>query len=299
VAKSPDTTIGGSNTLLSLVSKNYLAGMARDAGGRLYVAGPNTNTVTVYAPPLPGANNSEPIGKLTVADGLSQPGGLALDVAHGILYVANTGNGTVTMYAVTTVPVVGFQKKDTLSGLSAPLGLALNPSGSKLFIANRGKNTILVAGVSVTTDPSPTVTFSSPTVHALQDLTGPLGIALNPAGTRLYVAGNGKVNKSYSVTMYAIDQSTGLPTTPAAHIGGDKTGICNPASVAVDPSGTHLYVANRESSGGSITVYNLNVDGSLVAPTDFNVQPAAMMLHDTVNQLGAPVGLVVATEPPP
>jgi len=58
-------------------------------------------------------------------------------------------------------------------------------------------------------------------------------------------------------------------------------------------------VANRESSGGSITVYNLNIDGSLVASTDFNVQPAAMMLHGTVNQLGAPVGFVVATEPSP
>jgi DNA-binding beta-propeller fold protein YncE len=195
---APDMTLGGTNTQLSLVSKNYLAGMVRDGSRRLYVAGPNVNTVTVYAPPKTGQNNSPPIGSLSSGDGLSQPAGLALDAGNSVLYVAN----------------------------------------------------------------------------------------------------NGRTANWYSVTIYDIGLD-GRPAAAAKHIGGDKTGLCNPASVAVDPTSHHLYVANRESSGGSITVYNLKADGSLQvpagAPADFNVQPATMMLHDTLNQLGAPVGLVVGT----
>lgn len=243
---APDVTLGGINTQLSLVSKNYLAGMVRDGSRRLYVAGPNVNTVTVYAPPKTGQNNSPPIGSLSSGDGLSQPAGLALDAGNSVLYVANTGNNTVTAYAVTAADTkVTFARKATLSGLSAPLGLTLNGNG-----------------------------------------------------TLLYVANNGRTANWYSVTIYDIGLD-GRPAAAAKHIGGDKTGLCNPASVAVDPTSHHLYVANRESSGGSITVYNLKADGSLQvpagAPADFNVQPATMMLHDTLNQLGAPVGLVVGT----
>jgi len=127
-----------------------------------------------------------------------------------------------------------------------------------------------------------------PLAAPLQNLTGPIDIALNPVGTKLYAANNGKAANWYSVTIYDIDPS-GAPSATAAHIGGDKTGLCNPASVAVDPAGSHLYVANREGSGGSLTVCNLDAaTGSLKvpagAPADFNVQPDAMMLHDTLNR---------------
>jgi len=290
---APDMTLGGSNTLLSLVSRNYLVGMARDDSGRVYVAGPNTGTVNVYAAPTAGQNNLAPIGSLSAADGLSQPAGLAFHTWRNLLYVANAGNGTVTRYEVVAAGTVTFRNKITLSGLSAPRGLALNPDGTLLYVANRGSNSIALYGVGAT----PGFT-AIPLAAPLLDLTGPIGIALNPAGTKLYVANNGKINGWYSVTIYDTDLA-GRPMATAAHIGGDKTGLCNPATVAVDPTGSHLYVANRESSGGSITVYNLNADGSLRvpagAPADFNVQPATMMLHDAVNQLGAPVGLIVTT----
>jgi DNA-binding beta-propeller fold protein YncE len=287
---APDTTISGSTTQLSLVSKNYLVGMVRDAAGRLYISGPNSNTVHVYNAPVLGQNNNTaPVESAPGLAGLSQPGGLALDEVHHLLYVANTANGRVTVYAAapgaTTFPLLA-----SIGGLSAPLGLAINSAGTRLYVANRGINSIVVYRVAA----GPVPVFTPLALSApLQDLTGPIGLALNPTGTRLFVANNGKTAGWYSVTTYAIDASSGLPAATAAHIGGDKTGLCNPAAVAVDPSGLHLYVANRESSGGSITVYNLDPDGSLKAPADFNVQPATMMLHNAQNQLGAPVGLIV------
>ena len=293
---APDLTLTGTQTQLSFVSRNYLVGIVRDNAGRIYVAGPNTGTVTVY-PPLTGVgNNFAPIGILNSNDGLSQPSGLALDKERGIIYVANTGNGTVTSYNVIagSGSTVTFQRRATLTGLSAPLGLAINSNGTRLYIANRGNNTIVVAAI---TDAIPFTVLTLP--NQLQDLTGPIGIAVNPSGTKLYVANNGKINNWYSVTLYSIN-TDGIPSATASHIGGDMTGLCNPASVAVDPGGALLYVASRESSGGSITVFKLDATtGSLLSQgttTDFNLRPAAMMLHDAINRLGAPVGLIVVNE---
>ena len=108
-----------------------------------------------------------------------------------------------------------------------------------------------------------TVTFEREAT--LTGLSAPLGIALNPAETKLCAAGNGKVDGGYGVTIDDLDL-TGRPAATAAHLGGDETGLCNPATVGVDPSGLHLYVVNRGSPGGSIAVYNLNADGSPRVP---------------------------------
>jgi DNA-binding beta-propeller fold protein YncE len=289
VTAPPNKTLGGGNTQLALVSRNYLVGMARDGDQHLFVAGSNANTVNVYETLVPGAPNVPPIASLTSADGLSQPAGLAYDAGNNLLYVANAGSNSIAVYKVALGTPQPFSRVATLTGLSAPLGLALNSGGTLLNVANRGNNTIALIVIDA---PNRRFSLMSPP-FALQDLTGPVGIALHPNGNKLYVANNGKTAGWYSVTIYNVNPVTGRVATAAAHIGGNLTGLCNPSAVAVEPTHSYLYVANRESSGGSITFYKLKADGALDAPTDFNVQPAAMLLHDSTNQLGAPVGLFV------
>jgi 6-phosphogluconolactonase (cycloisomerase 2 family) len=302
---APDASIAGTNTMLALTSKNYLVGMATDDYGNLYVAEPNLNTVHVYAKPpcpsnscLPSATpyNETPI----VLRGLSQPAGLAFDRNSDLLYVANRGNNTVTAYQVNFsaggIPaLVSSPTRTFASGLSAPLGLALR--GDFLYVANKGSNTIAVYRLSVT---SGTPIFNK----TLPYLTGPLGIAMNQAGTRLYVADNGGgVTTGASASIYKIDPTSGTPSLLAGDaqlLAGTNTGVCNPPAVAIDSSEKYLYVANRESFGGSITVYGLDQDGSLLTGSlndPPNVKPAAIMSHDTANRLGAAVGIVFAPLP--
>jgi DNA-binding beta-propeller fold protein YncE len=87
----PDAEITG----VSLVSKNYLVGMAWDTtSDRLYVSEPNLNAVNVYDGPSLTLNKSLSFS----GNGLNQPAGLAFDGPRQLLYVANRGNNTVTVY---------------------------------------------------------------------------------------------------------------------------------------------------------------------------------------------------------
>jgi DNA-binding beta-propeller fold protein YncE len=170
-------------------------------------------------------------------------------------------------------------------GVSAPLGLALSASGPLLCVANKGSNTIAVF----------TVPFrnNAPIFNkTLPYLTGPLGIAINKAGTRLYVADNGGgVTTGASVSIYVINSDGTVNTTGAQLLAGTNTGVCNPPALALDPSESYLYVSNRESSGGSITVYYLAPSGSLPptvpntsipnAPPPFSPRPTCRMMRPT------------------
>lgn len=77
---------------------------------------------------------------------LSQPNGIALD-ANGDIFVANTGNDTVTAYApvytkfnpANVAPFMILGGSST--GLNAPVGLAIDSSG-RLWVGNRGNDTL-------------------------------------------------------------------------------------------------------------------------------------------------------------
>jgi len=295
---APDASIAGTSTKLALVSKNNHVGMATDSYGNIYVAQPNLNTLHVYAkPPCPGGtcppNTDEaPI----VLSGLNQPAGVAFDGVSKLLYVSNRGNNTVTVYQIafnnaSGTPTLPAKPAFTITtGLSAPLGLAL--TDRFLYVANKGSNTIAVYPL----------TGGAPIFNqTLPYLTGPLGIALNKLGTRLYVADNGGgVTTGASASVYTVDSQGNPVAAGAQFLAGANTGICNPPALAIDPSEKYLYVANRESSGGSVTVYGLDLDGSLITgglSNPLNLKPAAIMSHDAVNRLGAAVGIVFAPLP--
>lgn len=86
----------------------------------VYVSDNSANAIQIYAQ---GASNPSPIGEIT--DGISAPLGSFVD-RHGTLYVANSGNSTVTEYpAGSTSPSV------TLStGLNFPISVAVDHYGN-------------------------------------------------------------------------------------------------------------------------------------------------------------------------
>lgn len=304
---APVLNLGGTATGLSLVSKNNHVGVARDLEEHLYVVNPGLQTVTIYK--VGATINARPLATIPQSAGLSQPSGLAIDDTNGgyvLVYVANAGNSTISAYRVTFGTSAGAETADytrltlpTPAGLSAPLGLALSSLGNTLYVANKGSNQIGVYAVSLAANVVTLNPVSSPT---LASLSGPIAVALSPSGNVLYVANNGKYNGWYNVTAYRLS-TAGVPQAqPAAVIAGSSTGLCNPAALAADRSMVSgepedfLAVANRESSGGSITFYRLDSEGlpagPPVAPADpTNIPPAVMMLHDSINLLAAPVGI--------
>jgi 6-phosphogluconolactonase len=132
-----------------------------------------------------------------------------------------------------------------------PTSLAVDPTGKFAYVANEGCLDDCDGGVSMyTINPTDgTLTSAGPSVTS-----GDFGadsVAVDPLGKFAYVANWGEGDTQGSVSMYAINGTTGI-LTPAGTIQAPCTsgpGSCAPLSLAVHPSGKFVYVAN----GGGFT----------------------------------------------
>jgi YVTN family beta-propeller protein len=98
------------------------------------------------------------------------------------------------------------------------------------YIANSGSDSVSVIDTATNTVVGPPIPVGST----------PIGVAVNPAGTRVYVANSG----SNSVSV--IDTATNTVIGSPIPVGGQ------PIGVAVTPTGTRVYVANFNSNTVSV-----------------------------------------------
>jgi hypothetical protein len=184
----------------------------------LYVSSQYTSQGAVYVYSTQG-QGQQPIATITA--GISTPAGLAVD-GSGNLYVANSGNNTVTVYAPgQTTPSATYS-----SGISTPLGVAVGSDGT-LYVANE-TGSASYAG-SVTEYPSgsttPSVTIELPSEYAIS-------VALD-SSNGLYVSWFDASSFGIAIYKYPSEGSSGghnlnldLPTYvfPAYAIAFDRGG---------------------------------------------------------------------------
>lgn len=82
----------------------------------------------------------------------------------------------------------------------------------------------------------------------------PIGVAVHPAGTRIYVSNFA----SGTVSVIDAASNTVLTTVPLGPCPHPSSGIisCAPAGVTVNPGGTRVYVAHVIDSGDPLTVFS-------------------------------------------
>lgn len=147
------------------------------------------------------------------------------------LYVANTGNNTVTVYRRGNITL----QRTISQGINGPIALAFGRSG-ELFVANDQANTVTV--------------YASGSTSVLRTISGldyPDALAVGNSGN-LYVA-NGNAN---TVTLYGPGGRSPLRTI--------SQGIDSPQHLAIAASG-NLFVANVNSH--TVTVYRRGSTTSL------------------------------------
>lgn len=162
------------------------------------------------------------------------PFSLVVDHSGRFVYVANTGDNTVSEYIIdlATGRLSPIQPATLPTG-DRPLGLAIDPLGRFLYTANFIDSTISMYRIDQTSgELTATVPASAPVPGTVSNFGGPVGLAVSPSGKFLFAASN------YTVEAFAIDAATGLLSSVGSVL---KIGALN-ESPAIDPTGTFLYI---------------------------------------------------------
>lgn len=237
-----------------------------NSGSRVYVANAAENTVTTFF----AANASFPIGSTTT---ISLPAGSLPVFVHstetGFVYVANSGNGTVS-----AINVLSNVVANTISVGTNPVALAETPDAQKLYAVNQGSDSVTsispldkTVRATIPTDSSPVwaVTRSDSqrayvlnqgggTVTVIDTFTD--NVLSNPAvgAGANFLAYDSHLNRLYitnpsagtlSIFDAASDPPTLLKTIPVA---------AQPLTVAVLPDGSRAYVGSLAINGNTATL---------------------------------------------
>jgi 6-phosphogluconolactonase (cycloisomerase 2 family)/uncharacterized caspase-like protein len=169
------------------------------------------------------------------------------------LYVTNNGSNNVSAYAVS--PITGALAAVTGSRFpvgTSPNGIAVEPTGKRLYVANAASDNVSAFTINPKTGALKEISGSP-----FAGSTGPEGIVIDPSGKLLFTANN----NSYSwhplahkelVSVSALNSITG-----AMSLGSLASAGVRPRSIAIEPKGRFLYVANSDSddvSAFTITV---------------------------------------------
>jgi 6-phosphogluconolactonase (cycloisomerase 2 family) len=161
------------------------------------------------------------------------------------VYVMNQTGNTVSAYAIT--PVTGVLTKvgttDAPTG-TTPTWIVFTPNGKFAYVSNSGSGNI--SEYSVNADGSLTATVTIGAGDGAADLT------VDATGTHLYCPNKATGGTGSTISVYSIDQATGLLTQVGANV---PTGAA-PFLVTIDATGRFAYTA---SSGGA-DVHGFTID---------------------------------------
>jgi 6-phosphogluconolactonase len=188
----------------------------------------------------------------TVGDGANS---VVLHPSGKFLYVANPGQGE------NDISLFDIQGNGTLIEMPprvsvAPLGslpqlLVMDPGGSFLYVANALSNNISVFAIDSGTGVLTEINGSPFHVGAT-----PLAMQITPSGGFLYVSiAAGNVGTNGSIIGFSVNSGVLQNLSPPL----TSTDGINPNGLAIDPSGSYLYVANTQSN--SISIFSIGATG--------------------------------------
>jgi len=235
--------VAGVHPNVSVPSVNPFHVIVHPAGGYLLAANFSANTISVYRID-------------TVSGGLTTAGN-AVAAGTNPIALATTPDGTLVFAANANSNNLSSYSFDPGTGALTPLGLvttgnapewvAVDPKGKFLYVANTGTNDVAVFAI----DPvRGAVATGLP--YWLAGGINPTSLVVHPSGRFLYVALPG----SNGVATFSIDAAMdgGAAAGPPRGIPTNAGTLAR--SVAVDPGGQFLFVANNTDS--TVSTFAIN-----------------------------------------
>lgn len=158
----------------------------------------------------------------------------------------------------------------TYAGFNHPAGVTVHPQGQFVYTPNFEGQSVSAFRIDSNGALSGGTNYSTNYGGSLNGQ-NPAQIAFTPDGRFAYTANK----ESLSITAFSVNTTTGALTAIQNVPGG-----IDPISLAVDPSGRSLYVANNalpddpatpavENNPGTVTMFPINSNGTLGASTSY------------------------------
>ncbi len=176
------------------------------------------------------------------------------------VYVINgSAAGSVSAYSIGTGGALTALAAPT-TVLNAPAFSAIDPASAYLFVPTSGDNTIVPFAIG--TDGTLTAGTPFTFTPALTGTDFLEAVAVDPTSKFLYVVDAGTSSETTTTgNLYALSIGAGGALTQTIN-GGSPYALGNmPKSIALDPSGTILAVANNADN--TVSVFTAAADGSL------------------------------------
>ena len=183
------------------------------------------------------------------------PQGVTVDPGNSYVYVANSNVNTVSAYAINSAGTLAAIAGSPFTAGNGPtmLAFSVRGNGGRSAYVTNGDNTI--SEFTVNGDGSLSLlTTTAPTTVT------PQAIAVTANGLYAYVANLGASSGTGNIAQYSIAQGNGflipqLPATVAA------PGF--PEAILVDPFNRFVFVSDVNNTGGSVSAYKINNNGTL------------------------------------
>ncbi len=257
--------------------------------------------VTVFAGVSDTAGNADGAPGVGL---LNSPWGLALDAATNTLWVADSGNNSVRQIDTVSGDIRAATTVTAITGLSQPVGVALN--STNVFVLERGAHRIkkraktggtvaVLAGSTTGVPGNTTTTFDTPE-----------GLAINAAGTFLFVADTGN-HCIRRVSIPASGLGTVLVWSGAFDSPEDIEGLPgvarfkSPTAVAVDAEGG-VWVADTGNlalkliASSGVTSEHLMSNAYNEVGIDMNLRSLAVASDGVIHAGEDGVGVKTAVE---
>jgi len=180
-------------------------GVAVTASGQLLVSDVSFNRIFLFTRPtggdfINGQVAAGVIGQLNfyydspgtpATNGLHGPRLMATD-AQDNLYVADTGNNRIAIYANASTPAVDPSPSFSLSGLTTPVGVSVSSVTGEVWVANTGGNAVVEYPpfVQLIANPAPVSSLGS---------AEPLAVGFDPAGNPVVAESYNRVDFYYPI----------------------------------------------------------------------------------------------------